>query len=517
MSVYFDDNKPREGLGRQSVASGAISIIARAVNGAVQLVCVMFLARLLTPEDYGLVAMVTALTGFAPALVDLGTRDAVVQRVGITTAEASALFWLTLGIGISCALAVCASGPLMAGFYGEPRLTQIAVVSSLSFVAVALIAQHQALLRRALMFGEIAVIDVAACVLSAAAAVAMAYESFGYWALVTRPVAMYFLTAAGTWWYCRWLPGRPQVTSGVKEMIRFGANLCGFTMSDFVSRNSDRVLVGRGLGARALGYYQNALFVYDNLLDVLVFPLHQVAVTSLSKLQNDLPALRRAWAKALATAMFYAMPAFGILAVTSLDLIVLLLGETWAPGGALLSVLALRGIAHSAERTLGWLHVAAGRTDRWRRWGLWATAVQLVALLCGLPFGPFGIVGAHVVSMYILFIPALAYAGRPVGIGARDVLAAIGPQLAGALVAAGVAFAVRVTLLAGTPPMERIAILVLVYSTIYVTLVVGLFRMTLPLRVLLGFMEGLLPGLAHAVRSTIAARAEARRSDRTAA
>lgn len=493
MKCYFDDQPLRDGLGRRSVRSGAIMISARAVNALVQIGSVMCLARLLTPEDYGLVAMVAALTAFAPALVDLGTRDAVVQRAGLTEAEVSALFWLTLGVGSLFAVAVVASGPLIAAFYQEPRVITIAALSSLTFLALALTAQHQALLRRALMFRELAAIDIAANVLSAGGAIIMAYQGLGYWALVMRPIALACLVAAGTWWYCGWLPRRPALTSGVGQMLRFGLNLSGFCLTDFIARNSDRVAVGRSLGARTLGFYQNALFVYDNLLDVLVFPLHQVAVSTLSKLQHDHAELRRSWAKALSTVAFYAMPAFGILAVTSADLIVMLLGPKWAMAGALLSVLALRGIAHSVERTLGWLHVAAGRADRWLRWGILATGVQLLALFCGLPFGPFGVAWALVLSMFLLFVPAVVYAGRPLGIGTRDVVAAIGPQLVGALASTGAGFALRASFLAGMPAIERMAILVLVYMVMYLVVVIGLFRVTLPLRVGLSLAQDVLP------------------------
>jgi PST family polysaccharide transporter len=275
-------------------------------------------------------------------------------------------------------------------------------------------------------------------------------------------------------------------------MITFGLNLSGFCLTDFVARNGDRVAVGRWLGARTLGFYQNALFVYENVLDVLVFPLHQVAVSALSKLQHDLPELRRAWTKALSTVAFYAMPTFGILAIIGADLIPLLLGSKWASAGALLSVLALRGIAHSAERTLGWLHVVAGRTDRWLRWGLVASSVQLLALACGLPFGPFGIAWAHVISMHLLVVPALVYAGRPLGIGVRDVLAAVGAQLAGALVVAGAGFWVRGAL-ADLPAIERMALLVLLYLAAYVVIVVGVFRVRIPVEVCLAALRDLLP------------------------
>jgi PST family polysaccharide transporter len=499
MSAYFDNSELQEGLTGRSLRGGAISIIARAVNAVVQVGSVLFLARLLTPEDYGLVAMVTALTAFAPALVDLGTRDAVVQRASISEGEVSTLFWLTVGIGSTFALAISASAPLIAAFYKEPRLTAIAIASSLTFVLVAITAQHQGLLRRAVMFRELAIVEVVANLLSAGGAVAMAYVGYGYWALVTRPISMSALIAAGTWWYCRWLPGRPILTRGIRQMVKFGLNLSGFCVTDIVARNSDRVAVGRVLGARVLGLYQNALFVYDHLLDVLVFPLHQVAVSSLSKLQHNLPELRRAWGKALSTVAFCAMPAFGVLAITSGDLIAMVLGEKWAPAGALLSVLALRGIAHSVERTLGWLHVAAGRTDRWLRWGIMATCIQLGALFCGLPFGPFGVVWAQVLSMYILFVPAVAYAGRPLGIGARDVIVVVGPQFVSALAASGLGFALRASLLAGVPAIERMAVLVLVYLATYLLLVVGLFRVTAPLRVCVSLVKDFLPGPLRAM------------------
>jgi PST family polysaccharide transporter len=493
MNPYFADVGSRDGLGRQSLRGGAISLTARAVNAVTQIGSILCLARLLSPEDYGLVAMVTALTGFAPAVVDLGTRDAVVQRAGLTERDVSALFWLTAGIGGAFALAMSASSPLIAHFYGEPRLVGVVLMLSLTFAALGLAAQHQALLRRALMFRELAIIDVAANVLSTAAAIAMAFGGFGYWALVARPVALSALAASGAWWYCRWRPGKPSLTSGAREMVKFGINLMGFCLTDFAARNGDRVAVGRVLGARTLGFYQNALFVYDNVLDVLVFPLHQVAVSGLSKLQDDQAALRRSWAKALSTVAFYAMPAFGILAITSQDLIVLLLGSKWAAAGALLSVLALRGIPHSAERTMGWLHVVAGRTDRWLRWGLLAAGVQLLAVFCGLPFGPFGIVWAHVISMYLLFIPAVAYAGRPLGIGGRDVLASIAPQITGTLAVTGAGFAMSTWLLAGLSSIERMAILVLAYLAMYLALVVGLFRVTAPVHVCLSLVREFLP------------------------
>src|SRR5438132_5400345 len=149
---YFGENKPREDFGRRSLRGGMVSIGARIVNAMVQIGSVVVLARLLSPEDYGLVGMVSAIVGIAPLLIDLGTRDAVIQQRHITPQEISALFWITVALGVGFAVLAAASGPFIAHLYREPRLTMVAVVSSVSLVALALSYQHQALLRRAMKY-----------------------------------------------------------------------------------------------------------------------------------------------------------------------------------------------------------------------------------------------------------------------------------------------------------------------------------------------------------------------------
>jgi PST family polysaccharide transporter len=493
VSNYFAENRQAPDHARKSLRGGAISISARGFNAVVQIGSVLFLARLLTPEDYGLVSMVAALTGFAPLLVDLGTRDAMVQRPQITEGEASALFWISTGIGGALSILIAGSASFIAAFYGEPRLAGIAAVSSLTFISASLTVQHQALLRRTMQFQKLAASETAANVLSAVAVIALALRGFGYWALVLKPILMNLLLAIGVWIQTGWWPRRPTMTSGVTEMLRFGLHLTGFTMTDFVRRSADRVAIGLRSGAVALGYYQNALFVYDNLIDILVFPLHSVAVASLSKLRHDLPELKRLWSKALSTLAFFLMPAFGILAVTSQDVIVLVLGAKWAPAGVVLGILALRGIPNGMERTLGWLHVAAGRSDRWMRWGIFAMFVQFVALFAGLPWGPVGVATAYAISIYVLFVPALAYAGKPLEIGALDVVRALWRPLAGSLIAVALSYVFRVTLLAATAPWTRTAVLVAVYVAIYSIIVAGILRLHTPLRVTWSLARDFLP------------------------
>jgi polysaccharide transporter, PST family len=479
---YFEENKPYAGLGRTTLLSGATYVAARAINIIVQVASTILLARLLSPYDFGLVAMVLALVGFAPMLIDLGTSDASIQKTRITEVEVSTLFWLNIAIGVILTVLLAGVSGFISTFFGEPALSDIALVSSLTFIMAALSTQHYALMRRAMLFRQLATIDIASNVIGSIVAIAMAFTGWGYWALVAKPILTSGLTAVGVWISCSWVPGRPRLTPEVKELVGFGMGVTGFTITDYFAKSADRLALGYVYGASQLGYFQNAFLVYSNLLGILTEPLHNVATSGLSKLRDDVDELKRSWATALSLMSFISAAVFAVLAVTGQDFVVILLGQKWAPAGPLLSIFAVRGIAHSVERTLGWLHVAAGRSDRWTRWGVVSAICQLVALAVGLPFGLIGVAITYTIVMFGLFVPALAYAGQPVGIGARDVLSAVGPQIAAGLIAAAFGFMVQEAFLADFSAIARFFVSAAICLATYLAVVVGVFRVTGPLQ-----------------------------------
>ena len=485
---YFDDAALREGLHQRSLRGGAISMLAQGGNLTLQIVSTIVLARILLPEDFGLVAMVAAITGYGSVVIDLGTRDAVVQRSSINEGEVSALFWITLSIGVALTAITILVAPLLAHFYAEPRLRDIAIAMSLTFLAPALYYQQYALMRRALLFRKLAVIDFGSSLLATVLAIVLASRGYGYWSIVCKAVFTVVFTALGVWLSCGWWPKRPRFTRGVREIYGFGLNITAFLITDIVARSADRVALGYTAGPRELGYYQNAFTAYEGGLTICV-SLHNVASATLSKLRDDVPALRRAWSTALSSLTYFAAPGGALLAVVAQDLVFLVLGSKWKAAGVILSVLALRFATQVIERTNGWLHIAAGRPDRWRHWGILSCIVTLVALFCGLPFGGAGIAAAYAVSSYCLFIPAIAYAGKPLGIRAADVWKAVGPQVGTALGVAAVGFALRYTLLQHTAPLARIIGLTILCSALYLATMTLGFRMTKPLTVLASLLR----------------------------
>jgi PST family polysaccharide transporter len=479
--AYFHDSTRGSDLHQRSLRGGAMAMISQGGNVATQIISTIVLARILVPEDFGLVAMVSAITGYVAVFVDLGTRDAVAQRARLEEGEASALFWITAATGLAFTLVTVSCAPLIAAFYGVPKLKAITMAMSVPFMLSALYYQQYALMRRALMFRKLAIIDISGNAIGTASAILLAHLGYGYWALVWKPGITAFVTACAVWATCGWWPGRPTFTQGVRSILRFGLNVTGFIIADTISRSMDRVALGHTYGPRVLGFYQNAFNIYDNAVAVSASSLHNVATATLSKLREDMVALRRAWSTALSSLAFFAAPAFVVLAVVAQDLVVLLLGPKWRTAGAILSVLALRGPAQVVASSLGWLHVTAGRPDRWRHWGVINCGLTIIALLCGLRYGAIGVATSYAILAYLVVVPAVLYAGQPLGIRTRDVLVAAGPQVVCALATAGLGFVLRQTLFEGVSVPVRLGLLCLLCSAFYLAVMVLGFRMTKPL------------------------------------
>jgi PST family polysaccharide transporter len=180
---------------------------------------------------------------------------------------------------------------------------------------------------------------------------------------------------------------------------------------------------------------------------------------------------------------FFCAPVFAVLAATGQDVIVILLGPHWAPAGPLLCVFGVRGITNSIERTMGWLHVVAGRTDRWMRWGVFSAMCQLAALAAGLPFGAMGVAIAYTVAMFCLYLPAVVYSGQPLGIGVRDVLSATAPQVVSALVAVAAALTIQNVFFMDLGEIARFLLTASTCLAIYLAVVLGVFRQIGPVSI----------------------------------
>lgn len=224
---YFDTDHLKSGLKEQAIRGAGATIFSRILSFLAQLFSIIVLARLLTPVDFGLVAMVTIVSLLLQNCGVNGFTEAIIQRESINHKMASTLFWINVFISITLTLLFIAMAPIIAWFYKEPRLYSIAIGISISIISGGLTTLHMALLQRNMQFYISSGIEVGAKVTSVMIAIILAWQGWGYWALVAGAVALPLTIAVGAWIFCRWRPGLPASGSGIIPMLKFALNTYG--------------------------------------------------------------------------------------------------------------------------------------------------------------------------------------------------------------------------------------------------------------------------------------------------
>ena len=426
------------GIKRAAARGGAVTAASQAATFLLNLGSTAVLARLLTPRDFGLLAMVTAITGFVGLFKDMGLSAAVVQRDQVTHQQVSTLFWINLAVCVVLAVVVGAASPAIAWFYGEPRLTWIAAALAIDFAVSGLLLQHQAILNRRMRFVSLVAAQLTARTMSYALAIFLAWRGFEYWALVAMTLSNTAILTAGLWLLSGWLPGLPVRGAGVRAMLVFGANLTGFSFLNYVSRNLDNLLIGKFVGEAALGLYVKAYSLLMLPLTQLNSPLTAVMIPTLSRLQDQPARFARGYLRGVSLSMMVTAPLTAFLFFWSEAMILLVLGPQWTAAAPIFRILALAAILQPLGNTTGWLLIPMGRTDRLLRWKLitcWFT--PLLFVIGVLWHGVEGVAWALVIGVTTLTIPTVWYSSRgtavrvlPVlGVSLRPVVAAVAANL----------------------------------------------------------------------------------------
>lgn len=465
---------PRD-LKRSAVRGGSLVLVAQGVMFLLTLGATMVLARLLTPSDFGLVAMVLAVTSFATQFKDLGLSQATIQRPTITDAQVSTLFWINAALGLWLTLLTAAAAPLLARYYGDPRMIPITLTLAGTFVLSGLGVQHQALLRRRMRFGVLTSIDILSLSAGLIVAVLLAWRGAGWWALVWRQLVATAAATAGVWWACRWRPLAPRRGAGVRSMLAFGSHVSGYSVANYFARNVDRALLGRQMGSSALGLYSKAYQLILLPINMLTTPITAVALPALSRLQHDPPRYRSYYQKGIAPLVAIGMPAVVFLFVTAADTIPLFLGQQWVGAVPIFRLLAPTAFVGTIHMATSWVYVSLGLTRRQLQWTIFATVLTITSFFVGLHWGVRGLAAAVSIAFCGLQVPALLYCYRPTFLKLGDLTTVLWrPALAAFLAGAGCG-ALGKLLLAPLAPLPRFVLLAIGYGILY-----GLVWLVLP-------------------------------------
>jgi len=433
-SPYFDTETLQDGLKGKAIKGGSAMLVSRSTNLVLQLVSTVILARLLTPEDFGLVTMVTAISLLFFNVGLNGFSEAIIQIEKISHRQISTVFWIGLALSSSLAVTFSVCSPLLARFYREPRLVPIAIAFSVGFIFSALATEHIALIMRSMQFHKLLINEITAGVVSTGLAIWMAFNGFGYWAIVARHLSNPIVAAVCAWLQCPWRPGRPSRSEDIRPIIKFAVNTFGIFLVNYFGRNLDKILLGRRWGGKELGSYDRAYYLFVMPANQLVVPLSGVALATLSRLNKDPERYRAYFLKALSLLSFIGMLVSAVMTVTGRDIILLLLGPQWQKTGVVFSALGPAIGITVIYGTIGWLHLSQGKPGRWLRWGIIAFIITTLSLVAGLPFGALGVALAYSLSFYLLTWPGIWYAAKPMGIPMRSVSKAVWRFFAAAVI-----------------------------------------------------------------------------------
>jgi O-antigen/teichoic acid export membrane protein len=403
---------------RKSVRGGAVAVLAQVVGMVLQVGTMFFLARLLSPADYGLQSMVISLTAFVSLFKDAGLSVASVQRESLTHDQISTLFWINVGLGIFLTVVVAAVAPMLAAFYREPRLLWVTVASSTIFFFNSLAIQHRALLDRSMRFATSAKIDTVCAVAGTIVAITLAVLKFGYWALICQNLTLPIIGMLGVWIAMPWRPGRPRWTAEMRSMLHIGSTVTLNGVVVYIAYNIEKMLLGRYWGAAPLGIYGRAYQLATLPVQQLINAVHTVAFSVLSRMQSEVERLRRAYLKSLSLIVSLTIPVVISSALFADEIVRVVLGPKWIESAQVLRLLAPTVMFMALVNPFSWFLRATGRVGRSLKTAFLICPVVILGILAGLRKGPAGVAMGYSAAMALLFFPVVAWAIHGTGITA---------------------------------------------------------------------------------------------------
>ncbi len=414
----------RADVKQKSIRSAVFVASGNVGETLVRFLSIAVLARLLLPEDFGLVAIVMALTSILDSFRDFGLSTATIQRPEITHHQVSNLFWANTLVGMTLALMLTAAAPFIAAFYQDERLVGISIALAFMFVWNGLSVQHEALMVRQLRQGELVVVRLVATIISVALAVLLALGDWGYWALVWREITRIACISVGVWLCCLWLPGLPRRNVGTRSLFRFGGELSAANLLSGLIAQVDKLLIGRFFGAGVVGIYRQAQQLVLVPVDQLNYPIMSVAQPALSALQLDSGRYRKFYEKTVFLVTMGTVPLGLFVAVCAKEITLLMLGPAWIDATVFVRIFGIAAAIRPAVATSAAVLVTFGMSRRF----LIITIVHSLALTAlmslGLMWGATGVAIAQVGTTLLLAYPKLyfSFLGTPATI--RGFLAA---------------------------------------------------------------------------------------------
>ena len=410
-------------LASSGARGAAFTLAGQAVSVGVKFVGLAVLARLLTPEVFGVMAVATSIQTLAVMVAVMGFPMAIAQAAAITRRAESTLFYLSLAIGVAMALAMALSAPLVASVFGYPELAEIMPWLAPAPILAAVAGTMSMRLARELRFVAVAAVEAAAAVVALGTAIVLATRGLEYPALVAQALLTPFIQAVGGALVARWLPGRiGRPGEEERQLIRVGLDIFGIN----ALRQATRYVVAPAL---SLVTTPTQVGLFDRAQQLVVLPLtltidqmRRVTLPVLSRVQDDAAMLAAYYRRAQQLTTYGTATLLVVMAALAEPLVRIVFGPGWEGAVPLLQILALGGVVRAFGLTVQWLHMGGGATRAGMRFNAWAMPLQVAITLVGLPWGATGVAVANGIGWLVYWPLAVHSGARSVGVPAAPIM-----------------------------------------------------------------------------------------------
>jgi O-antigen/teichoic acid export membrane protein len=445
--------------------------LTQVISEGSRIVVALILARLLTPKDYGVAGMAMVCVSFASLLTDPALGTALVQRRRITQADKSTVFWTTTFVGAVAAVVGVGVSGYVADLFGQPEVKKLFIALSIGLFISGFTVTQMALLARALSYRSIEIREIIATLIGAVCAVAAAFAGFGPWAIITNWLVFNAASAILVWFMTPWRPSFTFSRASLVDLGGFGLRVFGARVLSWANSNADNVLVGRYLGAPALGAYALAYNIMYVPITRISLPLINVLSPAYARMRQEPERLMSMWMRSRTLISALLAPAFAACIVAAPDLVPLAFGEKWKAAVVPVQLLSLAGLAQTLVALHWSILTALDRPGTLLRINLFVTGLTVGAFVAGLPFGIVGVAAFYAGARWLLVLLDTWWTTRAISYPFWPSLRSSMSSLPLAALAGAAGFGVRVLLIhAGVPPLGRLIVVVGAIAVVHLAL-----------------------------------------------
>jgi len=426
---------------KQQVVSGVFwSFINLFLTRGASFFATVLLARILTPEDFGLLGMIMLFMGIGTTLVDSGLSMSLIRSNDVDDRDYSTVFYSNIGISLLVYIIIFLLAPFIAIFYEHEVLTNIIRVYCLGFIISATSTIQTAILTKELAFKKMTQYQIPATIISITLGILLAYQGYGVWSLVWMFLINQLIRSLVFWYKSKWTPSLVYESEILKKHLNFGYKLMLSSLLNTGFKNIYNIIIGKYYALNILGFFERSQTFQHYIVSTLTDVILNVSYPVLSKIQDDKEKMVFVFKKIIIITFFIVAPIMLGLSVLAAPLFQIILGEKWMEAVPFFQILCVSGVLYPLHYSNINLLKVLGRSDLFLKIEIYKKGLVIIVIFLAFQYGIIGLLLSTIISSLLSFFVNTYYTKQLIGYGAKKQILDLLPVFILSIISAGIMF-----------------------------------------------------------------------------